>query len=87
MRIPACRADVGTATVDDLRVSWQGLEIKAVAEVDVAGVPTASPEEAATAVVIGTVLWEPVLLALRRLAQEAVSAESLGRPLHDAGSG
>jgi len=53
----------------------------------VAGVPTTSPEEAATAVVVGTVLWEPVLLALRRLAQEAVSAESLGRPLHDAGSG
>lgn len=47
-----------------------------IAEVDVAGVPTTSPEEAATAVVIGTVLWEPVLLALRRLAQEAVSADA-----------
>jgi hypothetical protein len=40
-------------------------------------VPTTSTEEAATTVVIGTVLWEPVLLALRRLAQEAVSAEVL----------
>jgi DNA-binding transcriptional MerR regulator len=55
-----------------------------VAEVDVAGVPSTSPEEAATAVVIGTVLWEPVLLALRRLAQEAVSAELLDHPM-DAG--
>jgi DNA-binding transcriptional MerR regulator len=46
-----------------------------IAEVDVSGVPTMSPDEAATTVVIGTVLWEPVLLALRRMAQEAVSAE------------
>jgi DNA-binding transcriptional MerR regulator len=45
-----------------------------IAKVDVAGVPTSTPEEAATTVVIGTILWEPVLLALRRLAQEAVSA-------------
>jgi hypothetical protein len=44
-----------------------------VAEVELAAVPTTSPEEAATVVVIGTVLWEPVLLALRRLAQEGVS--------------
>jgi DNA-binding transcriptional MerR regulator len=49
-----------------------------VAQVDVAAVPTRSKEEAATTVVIGTVLYEPVLLALRRMAQEAVSAERHG---------
>lgn len=49
-----------------------------VAEVDVASVPTTSPDEAATTVVVGTVLYEPVLLALRRMAQEAVSAERYG---------
>lgn len=52
-----------------------------VAECDVATVPTDSPEDAATAVVAGTVLYEPVLLALRRLAQEAVSAERFAGPL------
>ena len=46
-----------------------------VAEVDVASVPRGSREEAATTVVAGTVLYEPVLLALRRIAQAAVSAE------------
>ena len=46
-----------------------------VAEVDVGGLPTTTAEDAATAAVVGTVLYEPVLLALRRMAQEAVSAE------------
>ncbi|WP_157973799.1 MerR family transcriptional regulator [Desertihabitans aurantiacus] len=62
--------------------SEQGLQSYArlarqIAELDVASVPRASPDDAATAVIVGTVLWEPLLLALRRLAQEAVSAESL----------
>jgi DNA-binding transcriptional MerR regulator len=46
-----------------------------VAEVDVSGLPTTTAEDAATAAVVGTILYEPVLLALRRMAQEAVSAE------------
>src|SRR3954454_21869313 len=41
-----------------------------VARVDVAGVPQADPQEAVRYVVVGTVLYEPVLLALRRLAQQ-----------------
>jgi DNA-binding transcriptional MerR regulator len=49
-----------------------------VAESDVASVPAASTEEAATTVIVGTVLYEPVLLALRRMAHEAVSAERFG---------
>jgi DNA-binding transcriptional MerR regulator len=69
--------DVGEPA-DGERLASYADAARRVAEVDVAGVPSTSPEEAATAVVIGTVLWEPVLLALRRLAQEAVSAE-----LHD----
>ena len=45
-----------------------------VAEADVAGVPTSSPEEATRYVVVGTIVYEPVLLALRRLAQVDASA-------------
>jgi len=37
-----------------------------------------SPENAAATVVISTLLYEPVLLALRRLAQEAASADRFG---------
>jgi DNA-binding transcriptional MerR regulator len=43
-----------------------------VAEVDVADVPHGTPGDAVQYVVVGTVLYEPVLLALRRLAQQHV---------------
>ena len=52
-----------------------------VAEVDVESVPTDEPENAVHHVVVGTVLLEPVLLALRRLAQEHLSSRRLGRRL------
>jgi DNA-binding transcriptional MerR regulator len=46
-----------------------------IAEVDVTGVPSASPAETVRYVVIGTVMYEPVLIALRRLAQQHVFRE------------
>lgn len=50
-----------------------------VAETDVApALATAPPEEALRYAIVGTVLTDPVLLALRRVAQEAVSARRLG---------
>jgi DNA-binding transcriptional MerR regulator len=51
-----------------------------VATVDVETVPTDSAEHAVEHVVVGTVLFEPLLLALRRLAQEHLSSRRLGRP-------
>ncbi|WP_426561518.1 MerR family transcriptional regulator [Angustibacter sp. McL0619] len=45
-----------------------------VAELDVDSVPTTSPAAAARHVVLGTLLREPLLLSLRRLAHEDVSA-------------
>lgn len=74
----AALADVGAPAAEE-RLTRYADAAHRIAEADVAGVPTTSPDEAATTVVIGTVLWEPVLLALRRLAQEAVSAEALDR--------
>jgi DNA-binding transcriptional MerR regulator len=47
-----------------------------VARADVAGVPRGHPADAVQYVVIGTVLYEPVLLALRRLAQQHVFTTS-----------
>jgi DNA-binding transcriptional MerR regulator len=49
-----------------------------VAEVDLASVPTGSPAEAVRFVVAGTVLFEPMLLAMRRLAQWGASVERFG---------
>ncbi|MDQ4008592.1 MAG: MerR family transcriptional regulator [Actinomycetota bacterium] len=48
-----------------------------VAKVDVENVPTDSPEHAVEYVVVGTVLLEPLLLALRRLCQEDQSGRRL----------
>ena len=53
-----------------------------VATAEIAGVPTDSEEAAVRYVVLGTVLVEPLLLALRRLAQQSASFERFGeRPL------
>lgn len=52
----------------------------AVAEREVAGVAAAIDREtAAEHAVVGTLLLEPVLLLIRRMAQEHVSAKRLGR--------
>jgi DNA-binding transcriptional MerR regulator len=54
----------------------------AVADAEIAGVPTDSAESAVRYVVLGTVLVEPLLLALRRLAQQSASFQRFGpRPL------
>ena len=50
--------------------------MRGVADVDLSVAERASsPQEAMRTVVIGTVMVDPVLLALRRVAQEAVSAQ------------
>ena len=50
--------------------------MRAVAEVDLSVAQSASsPQEALRTVVVGTVMLDPVLVALRRVAQEAVSAQ------------
>ena len=58
-----------------------------VAEADVESVPTDSPEAAIRYVVLGTVLVEPVLLAMRRLAQQSASFERFGAATFSQGSG
>lgn len=51
-----------------------------VARAEIDGVPVASPTAAVRYVVLGTVLVEPVLLALRRLAQREASAARFPPP-------
>ncbi len=71
----AAAEQVGLPT-DALRLRVYADAALATAEHDIATIPTAHDRQGAAAavtyVVLGTVLYEPVLLALRRLAQEQV---------------
>ncbi|WP_404386435.1 MerR family transcriptional regulator [Knoellia locipacati] len=58
--------------LDEERMSRYADHVEGVAAVDVGTVP-ADPEGAVRHVVVGTVLVDPVLVALRRLAQQHVS--------------
>ena len=53
-------------------------QMSAVAATEIAGVPTDSAAAAVRYVVLGTVLVEPVLLTLRRMAQQEASARRFG---------
>lgn len=66
-------ADVGFA-VDPATMDIYGEAMLQVARAEVDGIPTDSPAAAVRYVVLGTVLVEPVLLTLRRLAQREASA-------------
>jgi len=54
--------------------------LRDIARAEIAGVPTDSIESAVRYVVLGTVLVEPLLLALRRVAEQIASAERFGGP-------
>lgn len=56
--------------------------MRQIARAEIAAVPTDSAEAAVRYVVLGSVLVEPLLLALRRVAEQVASAERFG-----AGSG
>lgn len=62
---------------DDALVNYANA-MHAVAEGEIAGVPDDGADEAARYVVLGTVLIEPLILALRRLAQDDVALARLG---------
>jgi DNA-binding transcriptional MerR regulator len=62
--------------------------VGAIAEAELAGTPTGSASAAVRYVVLGTVLMEPVLLAIRRLAQQAAAEQRFaGEPSPRSGSG
>ena len=70
--------DAGFVLPDEaLRMYQQHME--QIAEYELATVPTDSPEATARYVVLGTVLPEPLLLVLRRMAQQEASARRFDR--------
>ncbi|MDN3495227.1 MerR family transcriptional regulator [Planococcus sp. APC 4015] len=52
--------------------------MRAIGRAEIAAVPTDSAEAAVRYVVLGSVLAEPLLLALRRVAEQVASAETFG---------
>jgi DNA-binding transcriptional MerR regulator len=68
----------GWTCPDAMLVGWGSLA-RTIAESDVSEeLATMPPSEALQHAIVGTVLTDPILVALRRVAQEAVSAERLG---------
>ena len=52
--------------------------MRQIAQYEIDNVPTDSPTTAVRYVVLGTVLLEPLILALRRLAEQEASARRFG---------
>jgi DNA-binding transcriptional MerR regulator len=69
--------DAGFSVSDDVMAVYLK-SIKQIARAEIAGVPTESSEAAVRYVVLGSVLVEPLLLALRRVAEQIASAERFG---------
>jgi DNA-binding transcriptional MerR regulator len=67
----------GFALPDDALAAYRD-RMHALAEREIDGVPTGSAADAVRYVVLGTVLVEPVLLALRRLAHRRLTAQRFG---------
>jgi DNA-binding transcriptional MerR regulator len=61
---------------DRLRV--YGPHLRAIAEAELSGVPVADPVRAVEFSVLGTVLYEPVLAAIRRLAHQNIAPDRAG---------
>ena len=54
------------------------VSMRRIADAEIAHVPTESADAAVRYVVLGSVLVEPLLLALRRVAQQVSSGERFG---------
>lgn len=65
--------------VSDDRVDDYASVLGPIAEREVAAITTREPERATEMAVLGTLLLEPVLLTIRRLAQENASSHTLDR--------
>ena len=71
----------GFPLADDALAAYRE-QLTAVAQREIDGVPTGSAVDAVRYVVLGTVLVEPVLLALRRLAHRELTARQFGGVRH-----
>lgn len=78
-RALAAAESVGMPMSDERLVGY-GEHVRAIAQIDVAQVPSSDAKAAIQYAVLGTALYEPILAALRRLAHQDVSSSELGSP-------
>lgn len=76
-RALAAAESVGMPMSDERLVGY-GEHVRAIAQIDVAQVPSGDAKAAIQYAVLGTALYEPILAALRRLAHQDVSSSELG---------
>ena len=72
-RALAAAESVGLA-MSDGRLHGYAQQIMAIAELDLGEVPTGAVQEAVEYSVLGTALYEPIILAMRRLAHQDLAA-------------
>ncbi|WP_419817228.1 MerR family transcriptional regulator [Glaciibacter flavus] len=70
-------AEEAGVAIDGDRIDVYGTHLRAIAEFDVARMPQGAPSSSIEYAVLGTALYEPVILALRRLAHQDVAARAL----------
>ena len=73
------RLDLGGIDVSARDLEGYAAAAQSAATIDVASLPTDTPEAALRQAIIGTALLDNVLIALRRLAQEHVSSLTFAR--------
>jgi DNA-binding transcriptional MerR regulator len=78
-RALAAAESVGMPMSED-RLLGYGEHLRAIAQIDIAQVPSGDARAAIQYAVLGTALYEPILAALRRLAHQDVSSAELGGP-------
>lgn len=71
-------ADAGMPMSGD-RLQVYARSPRSRAEIDVGKMPLGSPSAAVEYAMLGTALYEPVILALRRLAHQDIAARMAGR--------
>lgn len=71
-------ADAVGLPMSDERLDGYAKHMMAIAEIDIAAVPTDSPASAVEYSVLGTAIYEPVLAAMRRLAHQDLASRRLG---------
>lgn len=82
-RALAAAEDVGIPMTDE-RLDVYARHVRGIAEIDLDLMPTDTPESAVEYAVLGTVIYEPVLAALRRLAHQDIGAARFaGRTFDD----
>lgn len=70
------RLDAGAIEVTPQDLDSYAASARAAAAIDIAALPTDTPEAAMHRAIVGTALLDNVLIALRRLAQEDVSSRA-----------